>query len=97
MSEYWNNPPEPIEPPDCCGEPMEEFDGGLLLRCAHCGREILVEPDVGDPEPEIPDYISELPESSICPHGNKHGDCNACDVVGDLAYDAARERRYFQR
>jgi hypothetical protein len=32
-----------------------------------------------------------------CPHGNKAGECNACDVQSDLAYDAAREmsRRSF--
>lgn len=26
-----------------------------------------------------------------CPHGNKPGECQSCDVQGDLAYDAARE------
>ena len=25
-----------------------------------------------------------------CPHGNRPGDCDACDHLGDLAYDAAR-------
>jgi hypothetical protein len=28
-----------------------------------------------------------------CPHGEPLGDCTACDVAGDLAYDAAREDR----
>lgn len=28
-----------------------------------------------------------------CPHGNTIGECNACDVAGDFAFDAARERR----
>lgn len=26
-----------------------------------------------------------------CPHGNELGECQACDVAGDLAFDAARE------
>ena len=28
-----------------------------------------------------------------CPHGERLGDCTACDVAGDLAYDADREDR----
>jgi hypothetical protein len=28
-----------------------------------------------------------------CPHGNKVGECNDCDVAGDFAYDANRENR----
>ena len=36
-------------------------------------------------------------ETGPCPHGKKLGECQACDVAGDLAYDAAREdeRRNF--
>jgi len=26
-----------------------------------------------------------------CPHGNEPGECNACDVEGDLAFDSMRE------
>lgn len=36
-------------------------------------------------------FESYLPE--LCPHGEPLGDCTACDVAGDLAYDAAREDR----
>ena len=32
-------------------------------------------------------------DSAECPHGNKLGECNACDVAGDQAFDAAREDR----
>jgi len=28
-----------------------------------------------------------------CPHGELLGDCNDCDILGDLAFDAARESR----
>ena len=32
-----------------------------------------------------------------CPHGESYGECNACDVAGDHAFDAAREDRIFGR
>ena len=28
---------------------------------------------------------------ATCPHGNAVGECHACDVAGDLAFDAGRE------
>ncbi len=34
-----------------------------------------------------------LPQSEHCPHGEPWLDCNACLMAGDLAYDAAREKR----
>jgi hypothetical protein len=37
------------------------------------------------------------PPDRECPHGNEIGSCSACDVAGDLAYDADREDRYFNR
>lgn len=37
------------------------------------------------------------PPDGECPHGNEIGSCSACDVAGDLAYDADREDRYFNR
>jgi hypothetical protein len=36
-------------------------------------------------------YRAYLPE--WCPHDELIGECTACDVAGDLAYDAAREDR----
>jgi hypothetical protein len=27
-----------------------------------------------------------------CPHGNKIGECNTCDMESDRAYDAAKSR-----
>lgn len=38
-----------------------------------------------------------IPPDPQCPHGNKIGSCTACDVAGDLAYDAAREDLYRSR
>jgi hypothetical protein len=37
--------------------------------------------------------IHAKPVVKRCPHGNRLGECNPCDVEGDLAYDAARERK----
>lgn len=44
MNDYWNDPPEQTEPPECCGEitsPMR--DGGS--RCVECGKRFA--PDLG--------------------------------------------------
>ncbi len=62
-------------------------------------------PDYSGPDEELPDntcltcgkptdcmYCSDdcAPD---CVHGNRPGECDACDHLGDLAYDAARESR----
>lgn len=39
----------------------------------------------------------EPPERTRCPHGEPVGECHACDVAGDFAFDAAREARIFGR
>lgn len=31
-----------------------------------------------------------------CPHGKDYGLCDACDHAADLAFDAARESRFFR-
>lgn len=41
--------------------------------------------------------MGEPPAPEHCPHGNKWGECNACDVASDLAYDAMREDRAMGR
>ena len=30
-------------------------------------------------------------KANVCPHGNQLGDCDACDVEADFAYDTWRE------
>ena len=46
-----------------------------------------------------PEPVIELPddyhpdEREHCTHGNKWGDCGTCDHLGDLEFDAAREKR----
>lgn len=109
MNDWWNDPPEVEEPPECpeCEdgfadpESYEELDGKAFMTCDHCGHrwEIPIEPDPGpedfaDPEEGV-DFCPDPPEH--CPHGREWGECSACDHEGDLAYDAARESRLFNR
>jgi len=43
------------------------------------------------------DYEFEpAPNRPQCPHGNVSGECSACDIAGDLAFDSAREARFFR-
>lgn len=89
-----DDPPDYPEPPECCGEIMDV--DGQHLTCATCKRreEIVYDdypepPD--DPVEELPDDFYAGPEK--CPHGNSWGDCATCDYLGDIAYDAVREKR----
>jgi hypothetical protein len=43
MQDYWNDPPEYPEVPECCGEEMEA--DGKLCRCFICGKVIEDPPD----------------------------------------------------
>jgi hypothetical protein len=87
-----DDPPDEPEHPECCAELMT-IDG-QVLRCEVCGRcqEMPTDPEES-PEPfeEPPDDLFRGPEK--CPHGNTWGDCDPCDYLSDLAYDASRERR----
>jgi hypothetical protein len=105
VNDWWNDLPEGDEPPQCpkCGDGFGELvtlyasdgDSGECWQCDECGhRWPFVAEEYLEPEDfEIPaDY--EPPEPpALCPHGNDWAECNACMIAGDLAYDAAREKR----
>ena len=98
MNDYWNDPPEYPEIPECCDLEMIVDDDGNC-KCSICGATIEAQPDIEPPdepiEPLLPDN-EEPPESENCPHDKKWGDCEACDHLGDLAFDFAREQRLFR-
>jgi hypothetical protein len=112
MNDWWNDPPEQPEAPECpaCGEGVGEVvtlyaadtSDGDCFQCDVCGHRWPL-PAEQDPEPE--DFFTDadfkqsftVPVPSKCPHGEEWGECGACDHEGDLAYDAARERRIFGR
>ncbi len=105
MNDYWNDPPDypklpecPNDKPKCEGTGEYLYDGktGMVFSCDVCGYQWVI-PFPANPEPEgLPDSPSDgtnwTEPISPCPHG-KVEQCDACDHLSDLAYDAARERR----
>jgi hypothetical protein len=49
------------------------------IPCRGCGK------------PATTIFCAECAPNARCPHGHPLGDCNACDVEGDLAFDSNRE------
>ena len=101
MNDWWNDPPEGPEEQTCekCdgfGEVAKETGEQIVFLCFECGHEWTVK-QAAEPDPpeEVVRDDDDVPEVSVgkCPHGNKWGDCGACDYASDIAYDAARESR----
>ncbi len=91
MNDYWNDPPEYPEPPECCGDEMNVTEDGTCV-CAKCGKRIEPQPDI-EPFGDVPEEsFGNIPQSTECPHGKTHS-CDACDTASDIAYDTAREGR----
>lgn len=92
------DPPDYPEVPECCGDEMDVLKDGTCV-CTVCGAKIEPTPE---PDPaweitgceELPDDYFPGPEK--CPHGNEWTGCDACDHASDIAYDAAREGRFFR-
>lgn len=97
MFESYFEPPEEPEIHECCDKEMDANENGDLI-CSVCGN--LIPHNDWDidilPDEEI-DFDQIDTRQSTCPHGNEWGECGNCDHEGDLAYDAARERRVFGR
>jgi hypothetical protein len=60
MNDYWNDPPDTSEPPECCGDFMEVIDSGACV-CATCGKVIEPQPD---PDPAVFADM-ELPDGAL--------------------------------
>jgi hypothetical protein len=74
MNDFWNDPPEEMEAPECsaCGEIMNIQEDGSCI-CVKCG---FILPPEEDPLLEqlkemedLEDLYEEKPESTQCPHG----------------------------
>jgi len=107
VNDWYNDPPEYPEPPPCpqdgcdgCGELVTLYaaDGssGDCWQCDVCGRRwpFVPEPDPGPEDYDTPNDFEPPPVPEHCPHGRDWGECGDCDHASDLAYDAARERRF---
>ena len=78
MQDYWNDPPDYPEPPECCDDVMEVFDDGVCL-CSHCGLRI----DTCVPDWDIgPEPTGELLQ--------RLGHCAACGYRCDWAWRCCR-------
>ena len=56
MNDWWNDPPDAPEIPECCNDEMHVMLDGTAI-CLKCGNQVAPDPD---PVPEPPD--EELPE-----------------------------------
>jgi hypothetical protein len=100
------DPPDYPEPPECCGDMMDVTDDGVCV-CGACGKRIEPQPDIEPVEAvKLEDWKNQCATCGRetdcvycsteceppCAHGNK-GECDHCDYLSDLAYDASRESR----
>ncbi len=46
MSDWYNDPPESNELPECCGEYMVFNEESCVCKCEICGKEIAPEKDI---------------------------------------------------
>ena len=92
MTDYYNDPPEIDEMPECCGEYMEPDQMGSCV-CYICGKVIEPAPDI-EPADLLVGTDPE-PENYTCPHGLTWLECDTCFDDGGFAFDVARERKHF--
>ena len=101
MNDYHLDPPDHPDLPECCDEEMVDFPDQVCL-CPNCG---LRQDCAGDVDPAWEDNVPadaleeilDYDDPEECPHSKPWGDCDACDHLADLAFDAAREMRSFRR
>jgi len=76
MNDYWNDPPEEPEMPECCDEVMMLKDNGDCV-CETCGKVILRQPDIEPtPDVELPDDFWDVQLGPACSIDNP--DCESC-------------------
>jgi hypothetical protein len=94
MNDYHLDPPDEVDLPLCCGDEMECGEDGVCV-CLECGRKVEPVADIEPVEVPLEDWGGDEGDAGPdrCPHGREWGSCDACDYLGDLAYDAGREGR----
>ena len=80
MNDYWNDPPE-----------EQDYDDNPSMDAPEQNYDTMAEYFMEVNEICLERIERDIPER--CPHGNEWGSCGHCDFLGDLAYDAAREKR----
>jgi hypothetical protein len=89
MTDFWNDPPETPEPPQCCGDYMDFDETSGNCSCPTCGKIIEPEPEMLEPWPNDEEITH-----SLCPHGIEMAECNDCMIASDFAFDASREKSW---
>lgn len=105
MQDYWNDPPDDQEPLEwymTLEDVIDEQDlpqsvaDAIRKAMEEWVNEYNAQHDIEPPiDNEEPIDFTEL-EIKECPHGKKWGDCDACYHASDIAFDAARESRFFR-
>jgi hypothetical protein len=52
--------------------------------------------DIDPPKDDSEPVNFDVSENDKCPHSNEWAECDACDHASDIAFDAARENRFFR-
>jgi len=97
VNDFWNDPPESPDVPECCGQPMDVSETGACV-CERCQRRIEPKAESADVAPVqwTDDSERMVPMGAKCPHGREWFDCGACQVASDIAHDVNREGRFFR-
>jgi len=105
MQDYWSDPPDDQEPPEWYmtledlleqQEPPQAVADAIRKAMEEWVNEYNAQHDIEPPPTNEEPIDFEEPETDECPHGKEWNDCGACDHASDLAFDAARERRFFR-
>jgi hypothetical protein len=60
MNDYWNDPPETDELPECCDEYMNFNENTGICKCLKCGKVIEPPRDIEPIDLELPNNDKEI-------------------------------------
>jgi len=76
MNDYWNDPTDDCEPPECCDEYMNVCKDSGVATCTTCHRRIEPQPDIEPVLEELPDDFADVELGPACSINNS--DCESC-------------------